>query len=106
MHFAGPMTLQEPLCAMQTAVTRKTPSGRVLNAAQCITIEEALQAYTRLPAWQLFMEDKVGTLQKGKYADMVLLTRNPRDVEPERLREIRVHSTYVAGRKVWSSEGS
>ena len=106
MHFDGPMTLQEPLWALQTAVTRKTPSGRVLNAKQCITIEEALQAYTRIPAWQLFMEEKVGTLEKGKYADLVLLTRNPRNVEPERLREIKVHSTYVAGKRVWNQEGN
>jgi predicted amidohydrolase YtcJ len=46
------------------------------------------------------MEDKVGSLEVGKYADLVILSHNPRKIEPEKLDEINVIETYSEGRRV------
>ena len=50
------------------------------------------------------MEDSLGSIEVGKYADLVVLDRNPLGVEPARLREIQVERTFVAGEEIWARE--
>ena len=93
--FPGPPL---PFSNIRTAVTR-TERGRetVHGAQQCISVHEAIKAYTIGPAWQLFREDKLGSLKVGKFADFVILSENPYSVSPEELAEIRVVETYIGG---------
>jgi hypothetical protein len=46
----------------------------------------------------LGIEDEVGTLEPGKYADFVVLSENPLEVEPEKLKDIHVEATVMNGR--------
>ena len=89
-----------PLLNIQTAVTRCERGNRevVYGAEQCISVHEAIKAYTVAPAWQLFMENKIGSLKVGKFADFVILSENPYNKSPHDLEEIRIVETYCNGR--------
>jgi len=97
MHNDPPVTPVDPLLNMWIAVSRKTTSGRVLGADQAITPEQALQAYTINAAFQFGMEKEAGSLEAGKYADMVVLDKNPLKVEKDAIRNIRVITTIRGG---------
>jgi predicted amidohydrolase YtcJ len=83
---------------MWVAVNRLTSSGKVLGPDQRITPEQALLAYTREAAIVLGIEDQVGTLEPGKYADFVVLSENPLEVDPMKIKDIRVEATVMNGR--------
>ena len=49
------------------------------------------------------MDEKIGSIKEGKYADLIILDRNPLETDKEDLRSIRVLDTYVHGNKInWS----
>jgi predicted amidohydrolase YtcJ len=101
LHNDPPVTPEEPLRNISVAVTRKAPSGRVLAPEERLTVEQAIRAQTIDAAWQLFSDDVIGSLQVGKYADMVLLSADPRTVPPEQIADLDVRATYLAGRQVY-----
>jgi predicted amidohydrolase YtcJ len=103
LHNDSPMYPAEPLRLMRSAVTRKTRNGEVIGADQAISVDAAIKALTINAAWQLFMDDVLGSLEVGKLADMVILSENPRRADPDRLDQIRVIATYRDGRRCWSS---
>jgi len=65
-----------------------------------LTLEQALHATCVAPAWLSHDERARGTLVPGRYADLVVLDRDPFACEPEELREVQVVATMVAGRWV------
>ena len=95
--FPGPPL---PFANMKTAITR-TQMGHpdtVYGPEYCISIEDAIKAYTIWPAHQLFMESKIGSLEVGKFADLVILSTNPYEVDPMKLdTDVRVVETYIGG---------
>ncbi|MEV0293837.1 amidohydrolase [Nocardia sp. NPDC050710] len=96
-HNDSPVTEEEPLRNMAAAVTRRSRSGRVLAPEERITVDQAIRAQTIDAAYQLFADDSTGSLTPGKYADLVVLDRDPHAVEPDMLADIGVHATYLAG---------
>jgi predicted amidohydrolase YtcJ len=74
-----------------------------MGQKQAICLDDALKAVTINAAWQLFMEDKIGSLEVGKYADFTILAQNPYHVMPEKLRDIAVLATYKSGVRTRSS---
>jgi predicted amidohydrolase YtcJ len=66
---------------------------------------DGLRALTLYAAWQLNMEKKIGSIEPGKYADLIILNKNPLKVDPDTLRDIRVLNTFVNGSEVWSQQG-
>ena len=78
-------------------MTRTAPSGRVLGPEQRITVDQAIRAQTIDAAWQLFSDDVIGSLEVGKYADMVVLSADPRSVPPETIADLDVRATYPGG---------
>ena len=78
-------------------MNRKTAKGRVLGAEQTITVMEALKAVTVNGAYQIFEEDRKGSIAAGKAADLVILEKNPLTVPKDELREIRVLETIKSG---------
>ncbi|MEX0893081.1 MAG: amidohydrolase [Gemmatimonadota bacterium] len=94
----------DPLLGIHAAVTRATidganPDGWVPE--QKITVAEALRAYTAANAYGAFMEAELGTLERGKLADLVVLSGNILEVAPDRIPDARVDLTVVGGRVVY-----
>jgi predicted amidohydrolase YtcJ len=105
LHNDPPVTPEEPLRNISVAATRIAPSGRVLAPEECLTVEQAIRAQTIDAAWQLFADDVIGSLEVGKYADMVVLSADPRAVPPEDIADLEVRATYLAGRQVYGGSG-
>ena len=91
---------------MATAITRLSKSGRHLGGAGGVTIDQALAAHTTNAAYQLFAEEIIGSITPGKYADLVILDRDPRAIDPQALPEIVVERTYLAGQLVFDRSGT
>ncbi|PQO42231.1 amidohydrolase [Blastopirellula marina] len=104
VHDDTPVTPVDPLQLVWVAANRETTSGKVLGPEQRIPVAEALKAITCDAAWQNFEEESKGTLEAGKLADLVILDQNPLEIEPSKLREIRVLETIVGGKTVFKLE--
>ncbi|MDP2471643.1 MAG: amidohydrolase [Candidatus Palauibacterales bacterium] len=97
----------DPLLGLYAAVTRRTLDGAHPDGwipEQKIGVESALKAYTVDAAWAGFMEGCSGSLTPGRCADLVVLDRNPFDVDPEALSDLHVDLTVVGGQVVYSGE--
>ena len=102
LHNDPPVTPEEPLRNISVAATRVAPSGRVLAPEERLTVEQAIRAQTIDAAWQLFADEVTGSLEVGKYADLVVLSADPRAVPPEAVADLQVRATYLAGRQVFA----
>jgi predicted amidohydrolase YtcJ len=94
----------DPMLGVYAAVTRRTlddknPDGWVPE--QKITVGEALRAYTYGNAWATFNEKRWGTLAPGRYADIVVLDRDPFAAPAESLGNVKPRFTIVGGRVVY-----
>ncbi len=110
LHSDAPVNVPDPLFTIWTAVTRKVqPWGSDTFTAQCpevqgpnqrISILDGLKAYTRNAAYQFFMDQTHGTIEKGKVADLVVLSDNPLNYEanPDGLLNIQTVATVHRGR--------
>lgn len=98
MHDDAPVAMPNPLFNMWAAVNRKTRSGRELDQDLCLTPEQALAAYTRNAAYELGLENEVGTLEAGKRADFVVLSENPLEIDRDRIKDVTVEATVMNGR--------
>ncbi|HWL88508.1 MAG TPA: amidohydrolase family protein [Polyangiaceae bacterium] len=91
----------DPLDGIRAAVTRRTGRGRVHDAEQCISLEEALTMYTRTAAEVAGCLDRCGTLEPGKRADIVVL--DGQLAAGERLKTARVRATVIGGELAFGS---
>ena len=97
----------DPMLGVYAAVTRRTlddknPNGWVPE--QKITVGEALRAYTYGNAWATFNEQKWGTLAPGRFADVVVLDRDPFAIPPDSLGAVKPLYTIVGGRVVYRKQ--
>ena len=72
---------------------------------EAITIEQALRMMTIDAAYALFMEEKIGSLKPGKFADMVVFSENPLTVNPDSLIDLEVLMTMVGGQVEYCAPG-
>lgn len=86
-----------PMLALQAMVTRKGWNGEVWGASQAISVAEALKVTTLNGAYASFEEGAKGSITPGKWADLVLLDRDPATVDPETIKDIRVVRTMTGG---------
>ena len=100
------VTEPDMLKLVEIAVTRTTfkEPEYVLAPQECISVESAIRAVTSEAAWQLMSEKEIGSLEVGKYADFVILEKDPRKVDPETIADIRVLETWMNGKRVFKSE--
>jgi hypothetical protein len=100
-----PVESPNPFPGLAAAISRQDPSGQPEGGwlpEQRVTLEQALAAFTRGAAYAGFAEDRIGSLEKGRWADFILLDRDIFDVPtPRQLRETRVVETWIAGKKAW-----
>lgn len=92
-----------PLVGIYAAVTRKGVDGKVYGPEESLTVQEAIKAYTWGPAYQNFDEKERGSLEVGKVADMVVLSEDILTVDPERIKDLRVEQTIIAGQLLYSA---
>ena len=96
----SPVTPFDPFLAMWADVTRQTAAAGVLGAHEAVTPLEALKMHTIWAAHGLGMEDRIGFIEPGKLADLVLVSEDPLAVDPNRLRELRAEMTISGGKIV------
>ncbi|MFE4706422.1 amidohydrolase [Peribacillus simplex] len=97
-----PIDILNPLLQIYRAVTRIDSSGKtVWHPHECITLAEALKAYTAGSAYGTFREDELGTLEVGKLADIIVLERNLFEVPVEEIPNTKVHLTIVDGKVIF-----
>jgi len=103
IHADTPVVPMEPLRLVWSAVNRRSTSGASMGGDERIGPMLALRAVTIDAAYQHFEEREKGSLEPGKLADLVILSRSPLD-DPERIDRIRVLETIVGGRTRYRSE--
>ena len=105
IHSDFMVTDPDPLHMIEMAVTRKTwkEPDYVLAPQERISVETAIRAVTSEAAWQLYSEHEVGSLEPGKLADFVILDEDPRTVEVDRIKDIRVLETWMDGSRVYQA---
>ena len=86
-------------CPCGRAVNRLTVSGKVLGPNERISAYDALQAVTITPAYLLKMDHEVGSLECGKFADFAVLDESPLEVDPLKIKDIKVWGTVMGGKK-------
>ena len=91
----------EPMMAIQSMVTRKDVEGRTWGASQRISVDDALKICTVNGAYASFEENVKGSITAGKLADFVILGQDPRDADPEGIKEIAIVRTVLGGRTVY-----
>ncbi|WP_218043785.1 amidohydrolase [Flavobacterium franklandianum] len=92
----GPVVREiNPWVNMETAITRKSADGFVVGESQKITFHQALKAYTVGSAVADNLENVKGSLSKGKYADFIVLDKNP--FELENVSTVEAIETWIHG---------
>ncbi|MEY4523637.1 MAG: hypothetical protein RIR27_713 [Pseudomonadota bacterium] len=110
MHFAyhsdSPVSPIHPLKYASEGAARlwQVSPQKVLNPSQKISINNALKAITIDAAYQLKMDDKIGSIQEGKYADFAIVDRNPMKTDAYKIRDIEVNETWVNGKQVFKRQ--
>ena len=90
----------EPLMAIQSMVTRRDFRGKEWGPNQKVTVDEALRIATVNGSYASYEERSKGTITAGKLADFVMLKKDPHDVTPDTIKDIKVVRTVVGGRTV------
>jgi predicted amidohydrolase YtcJ len=97
----------DPLGSLYAATARRradgSPGAAGWHPGERLTLEQAVAAQCREPAYAAGAEAELGTLTPGKLADMVILSQDIWDRPAEALLETQVHATVVAGRPVYRS---
>ena len=100
---ATAVTTSNPFYTLSLAVTGRMIGGRKVNR-QSITREEALIAHTRSNASIVFQEGNLGSIQDGKYADLLVLDRDYLTVPAEQIKDIKPLMTMVGGKIVYEAK--
>ena len=103
LHADSPIVPMEPLRIVWSAVNRRSTSGAEIGPGERIDPMRALRGVTIDAARQHFEENEKGSLEVGKLADLVILSRSPLD-DPGSIDEIRVLETIVGGETIYRSE--
>ncbi len=97
IHTDAPVALPNLMRVVWTAVNRTSRSGQIIDEGERLTPYEALKGITIWSAYQHFEENKKGSLEEGKLADIVILDKNPLKVDPDAIKDIQVVETIKEG---------
>ncbi|MDP2860019.1 MAG: amidohydrolase [Bacillota bacterium] len=98
-----PVTTGNPIVGIATAVTRRTIKGDLVGVNQAIPVMDALKLYTTNAAYLEFGENRKGSIEPGKLADLTVLDRDPTAIPAEELSEMKVKQTIVAGKVAYQT---
>lgn len=102
---AAAVSVFDPWLEIYYMVTGKNSAGELINDGQQITRQEALRLYTAENGWFTHEEDKMGTLEPGKFGDVVVLSDDyldPKKVPDEAIKRLKSVLTVVDGKVVWN----
>lgn len=99
-----PVNAINPFLNMYIMVTRKDPKGTIYGKDEAISREEALRLYTSAAARYMFEEDRKGTLEPGKLADLAVLSADYMSVDAEKIKDIKADMVMVDGRIVFQRQ--
>ncbi len=94
-----------PLLGIYAAVTRRTLDGKNPDGwvpEQKISVEEAIKCYTINNAYAAFEEDKKGSIEKGKFADLVVLADDILTIDPVKIKDVKVDMTVFDGNVIYN----
>lgn len=94
---------QEPKWAFKGAVLRRTSTGVPLSQSERLTSKEALRAHTMGSAYASFSEDSTGSLEVGKYADLVIWSHDLYTMTGEQTNDLAAEMTILGGEIVWDA---
>ncbi|MEO7410751.1 MAG: amidohydrolase family protein [Sphingomicrobium sp.] len=101
-----PVESPNPFPGLSAAVSRQDPNGQPPGGwrpEEKVSFETALGGFTRGAAYAGFAENRIGSLEPGKWADFIFVDRDLAAVDQKALAATRVLETWVAGKQVWAS---
>ena len=101
IHTDAPVALPNLMRMVGITVERKSRSGKIIGAGEKLTPYEALKGITEWSAYQHFEENKKGTIENGKLADLVILDKNPLKIAEKDIKDIVVLETIKEGISVY-----
>ncbi len=104
----APIEDPNPLECLYCAVTRKDLTGNPPDGfvpSEKVTVAEALANYSEASAYAVRMEDRLGRLDVGYYADLVILSDDPYEVRPDDIKDIQVLMTMMNGKVTFDRDG-
>jgi predicted amidohydrolase YtcJ len=90
---------------LASAIARRTRAGSPIGTDQSLTLAEALFAHTIDAAYALFLEDRLGSLEAGKAADVVVVEGDVSAMSADELRSAEVRTTFLEGSRVYEAAG-
>ena len=103
-HSDHPCAPYPPMMALHGLVNRTTKAGKPIGRSQKVSVMEALKLYTINAAYQQFDEDRLGSIEEGKLADMVVLGDDILTVPTEKIIDTPIDMTIVDGRIIYRRE--
>lgn len=102
-HSDSPVSPIHPLKYVSEGASRlwQVQPQKILNANEKVSINDALKAITIDAAYQLKMEDKIGSVEEGKYADFAIVDKNPMKTDAYKIRDIEVNETWINGQQIF-----
>ena len=101
-HHDAPVAFPDSMRVLDATVTRRSRSGDIIGPAQRVDVITALKSMMIWSAYQHFEEKDKGSLEPGKRADLVILSKDPTAVDPEKLDELKVMATVKDGRTIYT----
>ncbi|HEY0626410.1 MAG TPA: amidohydrolase family protein [Allosphingosinicella sp.] len=100
-----PVESPNPFHGLAVAISRVDPQGQPAGGwmpEQRVSLTQAFSAFTRDAAYAAFAEDRLGSLERGRMADFIIIDRDIfNNATPEQIRGTQVLETYLGGRRVW-----
>ena len=101
-HHDAPVAFPDSMRVLDATVTRRARgSGRIVGPEHRVDVITALKAMTIWPAYQHFEEKSKGSVEVGKLADFVILSKDPTKVPPTSLAQLEVTETIKEGRTIF-----
>jgi hypothetical protein len=100
---APSMPWWDPQSTLAASILRYSITGKPVSPEQAMTIDEAMYAHTMGGAYADFAEHKKGSLEPGKFADLIVWHDNPYTVEPLDILELTIDLTMVGGKVVYQA---
>ncbi len=98
----------EPLKSIEMAVTRKMfdqPDSPMLKPYdEVLTVDDGIAGFTINNAYTLHLEDRLGSIEPGKYADLIVLEKNLFDVPAEEIHKVKILETLLGGKTIYKAD--